>query len=118
MSIEWSYMRRGCKSCDKAKELLEKKRVTAQNEVDCKKQPIDEKALTAKLRELETVIVTKGKVAHRYSPSEDQAEILASAIGRSGNLRAPSLRHGNTLLVGFSEDIYPELVDELLLQKI
>lgn len=117
MTIEWTYMRRGCKSCDKAKEILRTKKLKAETEVDCKKAPLDEAALRNEIKELDTVLVTKGKKVLRLSPLQDQDEILATAIGRSGNLRAPSLRHGNTLLVGYTDDVYPELIDELL-QKV
>lgn len=35
-------------------------------------------------------------------------ELLAAILGPTGNLRAPTLRKGSTLLVGWSEDTYAE----------
>jgi len=35
-----------------------------------------------------------------------RAEIEALLIGPTGNLRAPTVRKGRTLLVGFDEEIY------------
>ena len=37
-------------------------------------------------------------------PSE--AELLAVILGPTGNLRAPTLRIGKTVVVGFSEEAY------------
>lgn len=39
----------------------------------------------------------------------NRKEILAQAMGRSGGLRAPALRSGEVLLIGFSEDMYREV---------
>jgi hypothetical protein len=36
----------------------------------------------------------------------DEETLLAHLLGPTGNLRAPTLRRGRTLLVGFNEDIY------------
>jgi len=35
-----------------------------------------------------------------------RAEIAAVLLGPTGNLRAPTLRKGRTLIVGFDEEIY------------
>jgi arsenate reductase-like glutaredoxin family protein len=36
----------------------------------------------------------------------DEAELLKAMLGPTGNLRAPALRAGKTLLIGFNEDMY------------
>lgn len=36
----------------------------------------------------------------------DEATLLAHILGPSGNLRAPTLRKGKTLLIGFNEEAY------------
>lgn len=36
----------------------------------------------------------------------DDAVLTAHLLGPTGNLRAPTMRLGKTLLVGFSEDAY------------
>jgi arsenate reductase-like glutaredoxin family protein len=43
----------------------------------------------------------------KKSPPSD-ADLLAVIIGPTGNLRAPTLRIGKTLVVGFSEEAYRE----------
>ena len=56
-----------------------------------------------------TVIVAKGKRVVRFSmtknpPGDD--ELLADMLGPTGRLRAPTVRKGRTLLVGFHEEAY------------
>ena len=63
-------------------------------------------------REMNEVYATKGKtVIHldmRTNPSDD--EVAALVVGPSGNLRAPTLRRGKTLLVGFDSATYAALL--------
>ena len=39
-----------------------------------------------------------------------RAELLALLLGPSGNLRAPTIRKGRTLIVGFDEATYAALL--------
>jgi len=39
----------------------------------------------------------------------DDATLLAHMLGPTGNLRAPAIRVGKTLLVGFNEDAYGQV---------
>jgi hypothetical protein len=42
-----------------------------------------------------------------WTPSEDnRAEILSAAMGRSGGLRAPTVKLGNTLVIGYNDAVY------------
>lgn len=53
--------------------------------------------------------VAKGtKIIHLDLAREkpDRATLLGLLLGPSGNLRAPTLRKGRTLLVGFDEPTY------------
>jgi arsenate reductase-like glutaredoxin family protein len=52
--------------------------------------------------------VAKGKKVlefdlNRQRPSDD--ELLGLMLGRSGKLRAPSIRVGNELLIGYNDDL-------------
>ena len=59
------------------------------------------------------IIVAKGKkfVAFdmRSAPPDDQT-LLKHLLGPTGNLRAPALRKGTLLLVGFNEELYREVL--------
>ena len=78
-------------------------------EVNCKKELIDSAELSLRLSKLSKVFVTKGKKVLELDPETDKEEILSTAIGRSGNLRAPSVRHRGILVVGFHETTYASL---------
>ena len=56
----------------------------------------------------------KGKkvvVFDMKAPPDDDA-LAAQLLGPSGNLKAPTLRMGRTLLVGFSEAAYRQVFGE------
>jgi arsenate reductase-like glutaredoxin family protein len=40
----------------------------------------------------------------------DEEALLAHLLGPTGNLRAPTLRRGKTLLVGFNEEAYRQVL--------
>ncbi len=58
-----------------------------------------------------TLIVAKGSKLTVFSMASDQPDddtLAAHMLGPTGNLRAPTIRTGDTLLVGFNEDAYAE----------
>lgn len=53
------------------------------------------------------MIVAKGKqVVEFKTGGKAPAECVEKMLGPTGNLRAPTLRVGKTVLVGFDEDAY------------
>ncbi len=62
------------------------------------------------VKKASTVIVAKGKKVTRFSPAgKAPTEVVEATLGPTGNLRAPCIVAGKTLLVGFSEDAYREV---------
>lgn len=60
-----------------------------------------------RLESAESVHVVKGKRVDVFNPNDgSQDDILAAVMGRSGNLRAPTLKVGDTFFVGFNEKLY------------
>ena len=58
-------------------------------------------------RNCDTLIVAKGKKVTTFEVSEEPGgEMVDAMLGPTGNLRAPTVRSGRTLLVGFNEDQY------------
>ena len=58
-----------------------------------------------------TVMVAKGKKVVTFSMKKDRPDddtLLSHMLGPTGNLRAPAVRRGKTLLVGFNEEVYAE----------
>jgi arsenate reductase-like glutaredoxin family protein len=59
------------------------------------------------------LIVAKGKKVERIDLRKgkpDKAAVTRLMIGPSGNLRAPTLRVGKRILVGFDEDSYERVL--------
>ena len=57
------------------------------------------------------MIVAKGKKRGEWKPAgKAPAAAIDSMVGSTGNLRAPCLRVGKTLVVGFNEDAYTEVL--------
>ena len=82
-------------------------------EVDAKKATITRQRALSVLEGVDELYATKGKkVIHvdleREKP--DRATLEGLLIGPSGNLRAPTLRRGHTLLVGFDEATYAKVL--------
>ena len=58
------------------------------------------------VKQAHRVIVMKGKAVQEYAGGKPGAAVVAALLGPTGNLRAPALRVGRSLLVGFSEEVY------------
>lgn len=66
---------------------------------------------TALAKKASKLIVAKGKKVTTFTtkggPSQDAVDAM---LGPTGNLRAPTLISGKTLLVGFNEDEYRDVL--------
>jgi hypothetical protein len=65
-------------------------------------------------RSAERVVVARGKKVLTFdmkAPPDDDA-LAAALLGPTGNLKAPTLRLGKTLLVGFGEEAYRLVLGE------
>lgn len=100
-------------TCKKTQGFLAKQRADVASEVNAKKDPIKGKAALRVLDGIDTLHATRGKRVvsvdlRKGRPPED--ELLALLLGPSGNLRAPTVRRGRTLVVGFDETTYRSLL--------
>lgn len=79
--------------------------------IDAKKRRFSRDEVLELARSASRIVVAKGKkrvtVDMKKAPLPDD-ELLALLLGPSGNLRAPTLRKGTTLLVGFDAEAYEE----------
>jgi arsenate reductase-like glutaredoxin family protein len=81
--------------------------------VDARKAPLEEREALKLLEDVEELYTSKGKrVVHvdlkREKP--DKAILLGLLLGPTGKLRAPTLRKGRSLLVGFDEQTYRQVL--------
>jgi hypothetical protein len=61
-------------------------------------------------REASRVVISKGRKVDEFKPvGRVEKEGVAKMLGSTGNLRAPALRVGKTVLIGFNEDVYSEV---------
>ena len=100
-------------TCRKTQGFLAKAGIDAAEQVDAKKVRMGPEQALALVKDVDQLYVAKGaKVVHvdlkREKP--DRVTLLALLLGPSGNLRAPTLRKGRTLLVGFDEPTYKALL--------
>ena len=96
-------------SCTKAQEVLGSEKHQQSDVHDARKEKMDAQSAWETIKACERVVIAKGKKMVEKIPDEkNRDEILSLAMGRSGNLRAPSLRIGNTLLVGYNEAMYDQ----------
>jgi len=59
------------------------------------------------------IIVMKGKKVTDFDLKKDkpsQEELLGLMLGATGNLRAPTIVRGKTVLVGFNPDVFDEIL--------
>jgi arsenate reductase-like glutaredoxin family protein len=81
--------------------------------VDAKKTTLKEREALALVQEVDEIYASKGKqVVHLdlKKAKPDKAALLGLLLGPTGNLRAPTLRKGRTLLVGFDEASYSKVL--------
>ena len=58
------------------------------------------------------VIVAKGKKLDKYPvKGAPPDEVVDAMLGRTGNLRAPTMRVGKTVIVGFNEEQYQTILE-------
>lgn len=87
--------------------MLRQKAITPAQTVDARKQPLNGDAAWPILAATEEILIARGKGFQRFDPKSDAKEaILDQALGRSGTLRAPALRIGPRLLIGYSDPLY------------
>ena len=78
--------------------MLERRNVQVAEERSSRKRPLTTADVRGLLAEVDTVIVAKGKKADAHRARDVRPDDLR---GPTGNFRAPMVRHGRTLLVGF-----------------
>ena len=64
-------------------------------------------------RDVDQIYVARGKKVIQVdlkASRPGRAELLTLLLGPTGGLRAPTLRVGRTLLVGFSEEAYAKIL--------
>lgn len=106
-TIDWYYHRKGCTSCAKAEAFLSKHGLTAREVFDARKVKYGKPQIAALLRGTSLVVASKGKASVDFDLRSDppvEKVLYEHLIGPTGTLRAPAMRLGRTLVIGFNEE--------------
>ena len=105
--VDWLYARPGCESCAKARAELGRQRSEVRAERSTR-QPLDDAEVRALLGSVDEVWIARpGKFERRAA-----GEVAVSDLkGPTGGVRAPLLRRGRSLLVGFGTATLREWLD-------
>ncbi len=87
--------------------MLQESSTTIRDERNSRKAPLSETEAIELLAKVETVRIAKGRKSVEQPASETTPEDLK---GRSGNFRAPMVRRGKILLVGFNAEALAALL--------
>ena len=81
--------------------------------MDARKVALKEREALAMLTDVDEIYSTKGKRMNHVDLTKkrpDKETLLSLLLGPTGNLRAPTLRVGRTLLVGFDQATYDKML--------
>ena len=81
--------------------MLTARRASVKEERNSRKEPFSEAEVKKLIASVNTVTIAKGKKSVTWKSAEVGP---ADLRGPTGNFRAPMIRKGKTLLVGFSEE--------------
>lgn len=99
-------------TCKRTQEFLANAGHEAKQEVNAKKETLQEKDALALAKTVNDIYAAKGKKVVHLNMKRDKPDAAALKkvlLGPTGNLRAPALRKGKTLVVGFDADTYAEV---------
>ena len=97
-------------TCGKTQEFLAKAGVTAKTQDDAKKKTRGADGARDLLKEADEIYIAKGKNVQHFDLKKEKPEaVVPMMLGPTGNLRAPTLRKGRTLMVGFDKATYEKL---------
>lgn len=80
-------------------------------EINAKKEVFNGEEAWAVIAEARKVVVASGKKIIEFEPATaDKEEMLKKITGRTGNLRAPTLKKGGVFFVGYNVEMYDNLL--------
>ncbi len=80
-------------------------------EVNAKKEIYNGEEAWAVIADARKVVVANGRKIIEFEPSTaDKEEMLKKITGRTGNLRAPTLKRDDVFYVGYNAEMYDNLI--------
>jgi arsenate reductase-like glutaredoxin family protein len=99
-------------TCKKAQGFLERHAIPVKSVTDAGKQKQGRAEVLRLARSAANIVVARRKNIVCFNMKKDTPDddtLLAHLLGPTGNLRAPTVRVGDSLLVGFNEEAYQNL---------
>ncbi len=99
--------------CKKAQGFLAAQEYEVKSQSDAKKERRGPADVLELAKSADKVVVGRGKkivIFDMKNQPPDEKTLLAHLLGPTGNLRAPTLRRGKTLLVGFSQEAFEQIL--------
>ncbi len=91
-------------------EVLDTHNLEAEDRTDARKEKLEADVVWDLIGSAERIVVAKGKSVETFVPDEDNREsILKVVLGRSGSLRAPTVKAGNVFFVGYNDALYTDV---------
>src|SRR5438105_5779314 len=100
-------------TCSKSQEFLAKHAVEVIEKVAAKTSRLGPSDALKLARDADRVVVARGKKVATFDMKKkppDRSMLLEHLLGPTGNLRAPALRIGRTLLIGFDPATYAQIL--------
>jgi len=102
-------------SCTKAQGFLDANSLAVNERGDAGKERRGRDEALALAKTVDKVVVGKGKKVVTFDMKKDPPDdetLAAHMLGPTGNLKAPTVRLGGTLLVGYSEEAYKQVLGQ------
>ncbi len=102
-------------SCKRAQEFLAQARLETQEEVNANKTKYQKQDALKLAATVNHIYAAKGKKVVYLNVKKDKpdsAALVKVMLGPTGNLRAPTLRVGKTLLIGFNAETYQQVLEK------
>lgn len=112
-TVEWMYHRKGCQSCKKAHAFFAEHAIKVKSQTETADQKYGREEAVALARTVNKVVTGRGKNVVTIDLKKDAPDddtLAAALLGPTGNLKAPTLKLGKTLLVGYNEQTYADLL--------
>lgn len=76
-------------------------------EVDARKLSLQGEEAWNLMAKAEKIVIAGGRNVEEIVPNaKTKEEVLSKIVGRTGNLRAPSVRKGDVFYVGYNDELY------------
>ena len=109
MKIDWYYHRKNCETCKKSQTYLNDHEAEIAEQVEARKIKFDAKQSLEMVRESKRLWVARGRSMSEVDmKSLSDEELVGLVTGRSGTLRAPAIRSGQKMFIGFHQQTFDE----------